>query len=340
MYSPLISIIAPTYNHEKFIKECIDSVISQTYSNWEMLIMDDGSTDATAEIIKHYASIDPRIKYFHQENVGIFRLDKTYNKALSLAKGELISILECDDVWFKDKLGWQIEGLAQKPDAILAWGAVYNSRENSSDYIKIQPDEEQLKFYDQFENSPPGTIANSLYFSCYLPALTLTIRRKYLDEIGGFKIHKGLTLVDHPTLIDLCFLGTFHYDPRPMGVFRRHTSQVTRKHALDALISMENFVTNHFNSLDEPKRKVVNLTKSDFSYKIHSKQIATRAVYARRCLIAKEFAISKKEYLNVIFYPKTLNLLWRIRALIGLFASILKTDVEGIAKLLGKPHYK
>jgi len=82
----------PTYNHERYIRECIDSVLSQTYPDWKQIIIDDGSTDKTPEIISEYR--DRRIRYLRQKNVGIFNLSKTYNRALKIAKGELIMLKE------------------------------------------------------------------------------------------------------------------------------------------------------------------------------------------------------------------------------------------------------
>src|SRR5258708_22225644 len=92
--SPVVSIITPVYNHERFISAAIQSVIWQSYQNWEQIIIDDGSTDSTAKIIAGF--LDTRIRYCHQENSGIEALAHTYNRALSLCRGEFIAILEGD----------------------------------------------------------------------------------------------------------------------------------------------------------------------------------------------------------------------------------------------------
>src|SRR6267378_4285585 len=92
--SPLVSIITATFNHEPFIASCIESVLGQSYSNWEQIIIDDGSTDKTADVIRGYS--DRRIRFIHQANHGIEALALTYNHALSQAKGEIIAILEGD----------------------------------------------------------------------------------------------------------------------------------------------------------------------------------------------------------------------------------------------------
>ena len=84
---PLVSIVSPTYNHATYIADCIESVLKQTYSNWEMIIIDDGSTDGTFAVAQEYTKKDNRIQAYTQKNIGIFRLGESYNFALSKCKG-------------------------------------------------------------------------------------------------------------------------------------------------------------------------------------------------------------------------------------------------------------
>jgi len=95
----LISVVIPAYNHEKFIGDTIESVLGQTYSNFEIVIIDDGSTDRTAEICQSYE--DKRVRYFYQENQDAFN---ALNKGLELAKGFFISILNSDDIYTLNRL--------------------------------------------------------------------------------------------------------------------------------------------------------------------------------------------------------------------------------------------
>src|SRR5436190_82102 len=94
-HHPLVSIITPTYNHERFIGPCIESLLAQTYENWEQIIIDDGSTDHTADVVRRYS--DPRIKYIYQQHRGVESLAHTYNRALKTSHGRLVAILEGDD---------------------------------------------------------------------------------------------------------------------------------------------------------------------------------------------------------------------------------------------------
>ena len=97
MTIPLVSIITPTFNHRLYIADAIKSVIGQTFEDWELIIIDDGSFDNTPEIVRKFQN--PKIHFYQQEHKGIYRLSEIYNFALDLAKGELIAILEGDDKW-------------------------------------------------------------------------------------------------------------------------------------------------------------------------------------------------------------------------------------------------
>lgn len=102
----LVSIITPTWNCAGFITETIDSICHQTYSNWELIISDDCSTDNTKEVIKPYLESDSRIKYIcNEKNSGAAI---TRNNALRLAKGRWIAFLDSDDLWLPEKLEHQI----------------------------------------------------------------------------------------------------------------------------------------------------------------------------------------------------------------------------------------
>lgn len=102
-----VSIITPTYNSEKYISETIESVISQTYKEWEMLIVDDCSSDSTCEIISKYIESDSRIKLVKLEKNSGAAIAR--NEALNKATGRFIAYLDADDIWFSDKLSKQVE---------------------------------------------------------------------------------------------------------------------------------------------------------------------------------------------------------------------------------------
>ena len=99
-----VSVVIPAYNHEQFIAPAIDSVLNQSLQDFELVIVDDGSTDNTAAVIKEYS--DPRIHYYFQENQDAFN---TINRGIGLAKGEYIAILNSDDIYAPDRLQRLVE---------------------------------------------------------------------------------------------------------------------------------------------------------------------------------------------------------------------------------------
>ena len=90
----LVSIIVPVYNAEKYVRRCVDSILVQDYPNFELILMDDGSTDGSGEICDAYAGRDERVRVIHKENTGV---SDTRNQALELAEGEYIQFLDSDD---------------------------------------------------------------------------------------------------------------------------------------------------------------------------------------------------------------------------------------------------
>lgn len=116
MKEGLVSIVTPLYNSEKYIEETILSVLDQTYTNWEMLIIDDCSTDNGPNIVKRYIEQDERIKYLKLEKNSGAAVSR--NKAIELAEGEYVAFLDSDDLWKKEKLEKQIKFMKENNYAI------------------------------------------------------------------------------------------------------------------------------------------------------------------------------------------------------------------------------
>lgn len=139
LYPDLVSIMMPAYNAEQFIARAIESAISQTYSPWEMIIVDDGSTDSTAEILARY--IDPRIKVFHQPNSGEAC---ARNKALDHVQGEYLAFLDADDLYLPHHLQETITYLKDHPE--------YDGVYTDGDYI--DPEGRRLKLLSNRRRGP------------------------------------------------------------------------------------------------------------------------------------------------------------------------------------------
>ena len=123
----LVSVIMNCFNGEKYLKEAIDSVLNQTYSNWEIILWDNQSTDNSEGIVKSFN--DNRIKYFYSEEFTI--LGEARNRALSKAQGEFIAILDCDDLWYPTKLEKQLMAAARE----CGYGRVLAGFHYLQDYV-------------------------------------------------------------------------------------------------------------------------------------------------------------------------------------------------------------
>jgi glycosyltransferase involved in cell wall biosynthesis len=334
--NPLVSIISPTYNHEKYISGCIESVLNQTYDNWEMIIVDDGSTDRSASIAEDYSHKDSRITLLKQANVGIFQLSKTYNKALELSKGEYIAILECDDVWEANKLELQVIAMEKDKEIVLCWGKTEVINSDRTAVYSVQPDlNSPVRQY--FDNEPIGSILNAFLFQNCIPALTILIRRSELLRIGGFIQNNGLPLVDLPTLYELSLRGKFKFLPITLGGWRIYAGQVTKTYPVEMTKGFYQLALQFFRS--HPTQIPPGITEKIMIDHYEKRLIVSFARSGRYKLIRKEFKSARKDYWNALFLHRFSEPVWKLRALTGLIFSFFHADVEGLSKLLGKSHY-
>jgi glycosyltransferase involved in cell wall biosynthesis len=117
-HNPLISIIVPFFNRQDFLAEAVDSVLGQTYSNWQLLLVDDGSTDTSTDLAKAYSATYPdRIRYLEHEGHSNHGVGASRGLGVRYAQGEWIACLDSDDVWVPHKLQTQIDLLHQHPAA-------------------------------------------------------------------------------------------------------------------------------------------------------------------------------------------------------------------------------
>lgn len=134
--TPLVSIIVPCYNQEDFIDETLQSVYDQKYTNWECIVMDDGSTDKSADIIQNWVAKDSRFRYYYKENGGIIQ---TRNYAIQCSKGEFILPLDGDDKIAPEYLKEAVDVFLKEPETKLVYcNLIYfgkiNRHDNSSQY--------------------------------------------------------------------------------------------------------------------------------------------------------------------------------------------------------------
>lgn len=318
--NPLISILTPTYNHEKFISKCIDSVLDQTYENWEQIIIDDGSTDNTRNVVSQYN--DNRIRYIKQENVGIWRLSEIYNKALNLSKGDYIAILEGDDYWPNYKLEEQIKSF-RIPGVILGCGngqIVNDKNEHEGVFHKSKSIPNVLPMYNTLDK---------LLIKNFIPACTVLCKKKALLSIGGFHQPSYFPSVDYPTWIHLSKLGKFYYEDSIMGYWRHHKNQISSTREFEMIKATYDYSVEFFNNVTTDEKNLLSITLDDiikskktafaeFNFKLGSK-------YLRK----KEWENSKKYFKNSMEGTNK----FKFQAIFGIICSILKIDAASVIPL-------
>jgi len=337
MNVPLVSIITPTYNHEKYITDCILSAQSQTYTNWEMLVVDDGSTDNTFLIVKELASKDPRIQVFTQKNIGIFRLSETYNFALSIAKGKYIGVLEGDDVWLPEKLALQLKELEADEDIVMSYGKAFSSTTDLKSNYGLT--DFSTKATEILHNNPVGSATKVLLFSNFIVALTVLIRRTALDKIGGFKQSHHLPLVDLTTWIELSLYGKFSCILQPLGNWRIYPDQITKTYTAEIHEGFYCFAKDFFNC-ESLFFNQIGVTRKQLDVHFRKQLVEAHSRSGRYKLMRKDFSGARKNYLKSIFCYGLNGIIWKIRSIIGFGFSLFHADIESFSKHLGRVSYK
>lgn len=330
----LVSIITPTYNHEPFIGACIDSVLAQSYADWEQVVLDDGSSDHTGEVVKSYD--DPRIQYLHQSNEGPFELANTYNRALSHTKGELIAILEGDDFWPADKLRIQILAF-DDPDVVLSYGEVADvdpsGREQrivsrSTSLRKSQTAATRL-------NQPIGSATRYMLTaegrSLVCPA-SVIIRRSALERKGGFQFVAGLPLTDYPTFMELSLLGRFHYSDEVLGYRRRHEKSITVNYAAEIHERVSKFALD-FLARHAGQITVVGAELSGVESTWRKAESTMHFSEGRSLLLQRRWADARREF-RLSLHSERLSV--RAASFAGLLCSWLHSDLESLMRVGGR----
>jgi glycosyltransferase involved in cell wall biosynthesis len=334
VHTPPVTIITPTYNHERFIGPCIESLLRQSYSDWEQIIIDDGSTDDTGKIVSTYR--EPRIRYERQANQGPFALATTYNRALCLARGELIAILEGDDFWPSEKLATLVPAF-QDESVVLAYGerddvdANGRRQRRKTDTARLRQHlSDPILFNDPVGSTTRYMLleeGRSLVHPC-----TVIMRRSALERIGGFQYVPGLPLTDYPTFLELSLTGKFHFTRETMGYLRRHQRSITVCHARTIHEAASKFATEFL----EKHAESAFLSLADRSEMENSWEEADDRLHfleGRMLLLDRRWSDARSHFLQA-FNSKRAKV--RTAALAGWFLSLLHMDIEALMRLGGR----
>lgn len=217
---PSISVVLPVHNRETLVGRAIDSVLAQTFQDFELIIVDDASTDGTPRALERYQD-DPRVRLFRNEqNLGA---GGTRNRGISEAKGEYIAFQDSDDRWLPEKLARQFETLTANGDADACYcGAFYFAKEQCY-YIPIQ-DSASIQYQNMSEK---------LLWGNPTTPQTLLIRKSLIESVGGFdetlKINEDWDLA-----MRLAQHTSFAFLDEPLVIIYRTPSSVSSNQIKDA----------------------------------------------------------------------------------------------------------
>lgn len=207
---PLVSILMPAYNADKFISEAIQSTIDQCYKNWELLVLDDASTDRTLEKIERF--MDDRIRIFkHEKNSGYL---ESCNELFALAKGELITFLDADDLQTPDRIALCVNEFKQ--DASLDFVTSDNMR--IDEVGKILTSKKVSVNYERMASDPNYEV----YFAC----ASLMMKRRALEAVDGYHpFFKTIGGEDYHLIWELSRITKGKHLPLTLYKYRRHGNQ-------------------------------------------------------------------------------------------------------------------
>jgi glycosyltransferase involved in cell wall biosynthesis len=172
---PKVDIIVPAYNAARYLKAAIESVEAQTFDDWRILLVDDGSTDNTAEVVAPYVErLGPKLKYIRQANRG---LPGARNVAIEHSTAEFLALLDADDVWLPCRLAESLKCFEGRPEVGLSYGFI----------SRIDADGVVFQTFAERQRHAEGRIAPYIYMrETDLCCPSVTFRRRCVDEVGGF----------------------------------------------------------------------------------------------------------------------------------------------------------
>jgi glycosyltransferase involved in cell wall biosynthesis len=213
--NPLVSVIIPCFNYGQFVGEAIQSVLNQTYPDLEVIVVDDGSTDTTRDVV--YSFRDPRIRYVYQENAGE---NVARNTGIQQARGEFIAFLDADDLWLPQKLEKQLRLFEEDPEVGLAYCLFSYFDSESGNVVGFH------KEYKCFR----GNVLEKLYEKNFIGSPTPVIKRDVFEKTGLFETDDQS--VDDWTLwTKIAFHYKIDYVPEVLAKYRIHIGAMSYRTA-------------------------------------------------------------------------------------------------------------
>jgi glycosyltransferase involved in cell wall biosynthesis len=213
--APRISCLLPVYDGEAFLAEAVRSILSQTYADFELVVVDDGSRDATPDILQGFAEQDDRVRVVRQENGGIVA---ALNAGLAASRGDYVARMDADDVSLPDRFQFQLDYLDAHPGCVLVGGFARS----------LKPD-------GSFDGRTTGGRHRRTDLTCFPPRVAVAmhplimVRRAAMLQIGGYR-SAFPHAEDYDLFLRLSKLGTIDNPDHDLLIYRRHEGAISLKH--------------------------------------------------------------------------------------------------------------
>ena len=220
--NPLISVIIPAYNHEAYVEEALQSVFDQTYTNIELIVINDGSKDKTGERIQNFINNQQRrVIFINKPNEGVC---KTINLGLSLATGAYVALLASDDCWLPERLSLQLQFMLSNSNIGMVFSDAWFIQYNEKTTIRWSDYRSKLRQY--FKNSIQNTDMHRLLLTTSIvPALTVLVRRDVFETVGFFD--ENLLFEDADMWIRVAKDYPLAYIDQPLAYYRVHGNNLS-----------------------------------------------------------------------------------------------------------------
>ncbi|MGD1703491.1 glycosyltransferase [Dapis sp. BLCC M229] len=278
----LISVVIPVFNGQNTIKKTIESVLNQTWKDYELIIINDGSTDSTEEVISNIS--DPRIKVFNYPNAGP---SASRNRGTTIASGKYISFIDADDLWTPDKLEKQLQKLEENPQAKLAY--------SWTNYI----DESDNFLYPGGHITANGNVYEKLLLNNFLEnGSNPLIDRQALIEIGGFD-ESLFAAEDMDVWFKLAFKYEFVAVPSPQILYRLSTNSLSTNLARVEKQTLE-VIDRSFSRAPESLQNLKPKSISNFYLYLTMKSLKGRVTRAKGIAAFRYYINSFKNNISLL----------------------------------------
>lgn len=218
---PTFSVVMPVYNQARYLEEAIASVLSQSFQDWELIIVNDGSSDASAQIIHRFSREDDRIRAFYQDNRGAAA---ARNRGIAMSRASWLCYLDSDDVWFAGTLKAYYEYIIEHPEAQFIYGYRHRLKDGKLIHLK-----------GTHQDAPTGP--RELFQKTFLSPLRVCHRRELIDLVGGYDENlPRIGCEDYDLSLRMSRYVTFEPIGIATGLRRRHGHNKSRQTGYSLLV--------------------------------------------------------------------------------------------------------